>query len=66
LHSSMTQYTGNTMLSDVLPSRSSGLMPDKSCLTSLKAPLLNMQMGQNGEFPSPMMSHLTHGESPHL
>ncbi|XP_057863050.2 uncharacterized protein LOC131071283 [Cryptomeria japonica] len=43
LQSSSTQNDGNRMLSDALPSRALGLMPDESRLTSL-----NLQMGQNG------------------
>ncbi|KAH9324340.1 hypothetical protein KI387_004518, partial [Taxus chinensis] len=62
LHSSMTQNAEKTMLSDVLPSRSSGLMPDKSRLTSLKAPLLNMQIGQNG---IPFNTALMHSDDCH-
>jgi hypothetical protein len=45
LHSSSTQNARNIMLSNVLPSRAFGLMPNKGRLTSL-----DLQMGQNG-FP---------------
>eukprot|EP01018_Ginkgo_biloba_P034601 Gb_21764 [translate_table: standard] len=48
LQSSSAQHADNRIFLDVLPSRGSTLMPDKSRLIALKAPLFNMQMGQNG------------------